>query len=444
MAVESRAAWRARLALVVVFTLIVAACTSAQPSQTSQVSGSAQPSQTSQVSGAPIVLGLDCALSAPGDVPSGIHIVRGAELGLTYVNDVMGGVLGGRKLQIVETDDSSLPANGINNYRRLVSQDHAVVVFGFQHSAVQEAVNAVANDLKVPVIGTYDSADAVTGSAFPYSYRTNLLNSQMVDGWIAWAKQQGYHKIAVLVENSDFGLSVTQDIAAANTSLGLNASIDTEKFDTTATDFTPQLLKIKAFAPDVLFNVSLGQQIDLTVDQAATLGLTPGIPTLLSVDQPTNGTWWKSHPNDGLLYFTMQYKPGQALSTAGQWFYQQFQQKYPGTYPTFPDFSGFGDVYLIAQAIDKAGAADPASIQNVLNTDSFVGWTGTVTFPDAAGAAYHTWSAPVLIAEYTEPNQTVLDAKISLAYTPTVEAGAGASPAPTAAAPTAVGASQAP
>ena len=55
--------------------------------------------------GPDIVIGLSTPLSAPGAVTLGQQNQRGAELGIEYVNTVMGGVLGGRKLVMFTEDD---------------------------------------------------------------------------------------------------------------------------------------------------------------------------------------------------------------------------------------------------------------------------------------------------------------------------------------------------
>jgi len=58
-------------------------------------------------------IGLLSPFSPPGDPAAGKRIRWGAELGIKYVNEEMGGVLNGRPLELVVEDDAGTPADGI-------------------------------------------------------------------------------------------------------------------------------------------------------------------------------------------------------------------------------------------------------------------------------------------------------------------------------------------
>jgi len=62
-----------------------------------------------------------------------------------------GGVLGGRKIELIVEDDAGTPEKGAAGLRKLVSQDRVVAVVGQFHSSVTEAVQDLAEQLKVPV-----------------------------------------------------------------------------------------------------------------------------------------------------------------------------------------------------------------------------------------------------------------------------------------------------
>lgn len=59
----------------------------------------------------PVRLGVLTPLSPPGDASAGQFIVRGARMGADEVN-ARGGVLGGRKIELVVEDDSGTPEKG--------------------------------------------------------------------------------------------------------------------------------------------------------------------------------------------------------------------------------------------------------------------------------------------------------------------------------------------
>ena len=106
---------------------------------------------------APVKIGVLTPLSPPGDATAGQFIARGAKMAADEING-QGGVLGGRKIELVVEDDAGTPEKGAAGLRKLVSQDRVVAVVGQFHSSVTEAVQDLAEQLKVPVFLTQASA----------------------------------------------------------------------------------------------------------------------------------------------------------------------------------------------------------------------------------------------------------------------------------------------
>ena len=85
-------------------------------------------STSSSGSHAPIVIG--ASLSLTGDFSTdGQAFDRGYQLWASYVN-THGGLLGGRKVKLVILNDASNPTTVSTNYTKLISSDHASLVFG--------------------------------------------------------------------------------------------------------------------------------------------------------------------------------------------------------------------------------------------------------------------------------------------------------------------------
>jgi len=105
----------------------------------------------------PVKIGVLTPLSPPGDASAGQLILRGAKMGAEEVN-AHGGVLGGRKIELVVEDDSGTPEKGSAGFRKLATQDQVVAVVGQFHSSVMAAVQVLAEQFKVPVFSTQASA----------------------------------------------------------------------------------------------------------------------------------------------------------------------------------------------------------------------------------------------------------------------------------------------
>ena len=370
---------------------------------------------------APVTIGLEAPFSPPGDPVLGQLIRRGAELGVEYVNTVMGGVLGGRKVVLAIEDEQGRAEAAVAGYRRLVSENHAVAVTGFVHSSSILAANEVAKELGVPTIATYTGAEDVTAKHYPIAFRTHAIDPIRAAVWLDFMTKRGMKRISIVAETTDFGLGLLKETEEQNKTKNLGLEIQAVTFDHNVTDLTPQLLQVKAFKPDLVVNIAVGSLIDIMINQATTLGILPATPMLISYDQPVRPQFWKLHPENGVgIYFIAYYSPKQALSAAGQWFAKRYEETYKE--PTvYAGLNGFGDVIIIAEAVERAKSTDPAAIIEALETGKFQGWpAAAVTFPRAQGVYWHNWSPPVLILHYTKAGQDWREAEV--AYAPPASA----------------------
>src|SRR5580765_921763 len=233
----------------------------------------------------PVKIGVLTPLSPPGDAAAGQFIVRGAKMGAEEVN-ARGGVLGGRKIELIVEDDSGTPEKGAAGFRKLATQDGVVAVLGQFHSSVALAVQDLAEQFKVPIFATQASARAFTEKHLNYSFRTHVIDTDRVQLWNRWIKDKGFKTVALLAENTDYGVGLVEDTKKLFPSTAGGAELKTIVFDRAVVDLTPQLLEIKSWKPDVVINIGVGTPAYLIIKQAADVGLLPGTPMLVSYDMP--------------------------------------------------------------------------------------------------------------------------------------------------------------
>ena len=364
----------------------------------------------------PITIGLIIPLSPPGDPTAGQLIRRGAELAIDYYNE-KGGIAGGRKLKLSVQDSQGRPEGGVAAYRRLVSEDHAIGATGFFHSSVNLAVNEVAKAMGVPTIATQASAAEITSKKYDVAFRTHVIDPVRVSAWLDFIKQKGFARVSLLAETSDYGVGLVEETEKQNKEKNAGLELQTMTFDRSSTDLTPLLLQVKAFRPHLLINIGVGQPMDLMIEQAATLGITPQTAMLISYDAPVRPQFLQLHPKNGAgLYFIAYYSPRQKLSDLGTWFAKAYEDRYKES-PVYSSLNGFGDVAILAQAADHARSSDPKSIIAALEGGKFTTWAAAdVTFPRAEGVYWHNWSPPVLILHYTDANQDWKAAEVVLEH----------------------------
>ena len=138
----------------------------------------------------PMTFGLITPLSPPGETLLGQLIKRGSEIGVDYLNE-KGGVLG-RKVVLSVQDSAGKNELGVAAYRRLVSNEKAVAVFGFVHSGVNLAVNEVAKEMGVPTMGTQTGAGDITAKHYDIAFRTHAVDPPRASTWLGCIKKNGY------------------------------------------------------------------------------------------------------------------------------------------------------------------------------------------------------------------------------------------------------------
>lgn len=364
----------------------------------------------------PVVIGVLTPLSPPGDVAAGQLIVRGAELAAQYVNEVMGGVLGGRPIELAIEDDQGTPEAGVAGYRRLAVQKGAVAIIGQYHSSVNLAVNEVAKEVGVPVFSTQASARDITAKHYEIAFRTHAIDPARAAAWLTFIEDQGFKRVALIAEDTDYGVGLIEETKKQAQERGMDIELNTIVFSRGTVDLTPQLLQIKAWNPDLVINIGVGEAAHLIIDQAYTIDLFPEVPMLASYDFPVRPEFWEIHGEKGNdLFFISYFHPQQELSELGEWFTKAYQEKY-GEPPVYTAYSAFGGVVIVAQALNLAGDTDPKALIKALEEGEFQNWTGTVTFPHGEGPFWHQWTPPLLILHYTEPNQSYRDAEIVYVY----------------------------
>src|SRR5438876_12000119 len=183
----------------------------------------------------PVKIGVLTPLSPPGDASAGQFIVRGAKMAADDVN-ARGGVLGGRKIELHIEDDSGTPEKGVAGFRKLASQDKAVAVIGQFHSSVMGAVQDLAEQFKIPVFSTQASAKGITERHLTYTFRTHVIDPDRVALWNRWIKGQGFKRVVVLAENTDYGDGVVEDTKKLFKTMGVGPELKTRVFDRSVVD----------------------------------------------------------------------------------------------------------------------------------------------------------------------------------------------------------------
>lgn len=161
----------------------------------------------------PVLIGFDGAYGQKTNTAP-IAIELGARAAIDEINRA-GGVLGGRPLQLVTTDNKGVSARGKDNFIELASMKDMVAVLGGKYSPISVEVLPEAQRLKVPLISVWGSADAITEQkARPsYAFRVSLKDEWGVQAMIArLARKHKAARACAFLPNTAWGRSAEQVI----------------------------------------------------------------------------------------------------------------------------------------------------------------------------------------------------------------------------------------
>jgi branched-chain amino acid transport system substrate-binding protein len=324
----------------------------------------------------PVPVGAIEILSGPA-AAYGVAIKAGLELALDEINQK--GVLGGRKIALTVEDSAGDKNQAINAARKLIGRDKAVTIIGPTLSNEMFAVGPVTNERKVPTIGTSTTAVGITDIG-PYIFRTSLPEADVIPVTLKKAQARGVKTIALMYANDDaFSKSGFDTMKAAAEKLGLNI-VAIESFGSKDTDFSAQLTKIKALKPDAVGISALVEPVSGVMLAAKNLGFPP--QTLFiggnGANSPKLGDI-AGAAADGMIVGSPWFigKP----DPLNQKFVAAFKAKY-GKDPDQFAAQAYDTMFIVAQAIDRAGAADTEKVTQALARTNFTGVMGPFTFTD--------------------------------------------------------------
>ena len=181
---------------------------------------------------------------------------NGMQLAQEEIN-AKGGVLGGRKLEIIFRDDGSAPGDAVRVAEELLTRENVAFLAGTFLSNVGLAVADFANQKKTLFIATEPLTDAITmGQGNRYTFRVRPSTYMQTKMLVEAVKAKGVKKWAIVAPNYEYGQSAAANFKKLIKAATPDAEIVGEQF--------PALGKIDAGAtvaalenvkPDGIFNV---------------------------------------------------------------------------------------------------------------------------------------------------------------------------------------------
>lgn len=326
-----------------------------------------------------IKVGLNYELS--GNVATyGQGLVEGIELGFEEINK-NGGVLG-KQVELVKKDNKSDATEAANVSTALATKDKVVLLLGPATSGNTKAASPAATTSKVPLVSASATADDVTvdknGKVRQYIFKTCFSDSFQGVIMANFASNDLKAKNAAILQDvtSDYSKGLLTSFKGQFSKLG-GKIVAEEAYKAKDNDFNAVLTKIKSTNPDVIYIPGYYEEVGLIVKQARQLGLNVPILGGDGYESPKLAEIAGASVLNN-VYYTNHYSSTDTSPEVVK-FRDAFKVKYNKAPDAF-NALGYDLAYFAADAIKRAGAADPAKIQQALaETKDFKGVTGTIS-----------------------------------------------------------------
>lgn len=314
-------------------------------------------------------LGNSVALTGPAAF-GGLAVKYGAEIAIDEINE-KGGVLG-KKLRLIQYDDAGAPPRGVDNVRRIALSDKCVAILGGYHSTVGLAQVDPVTEIGIPWIGTTGANTKIieNGKSPNFMFRVS-----MKDKWVAQyladqaLKISKNGKVAVMFENTGWGNGAIGDFKASMTQKGKDA-VAAETFNWNDQDMSAQVIRIRDAGADTVVLFALdreGNQILRSMDKVGFK------PTIVSAWGLAGNLGELAGPLADGVRVIQTYSWMGELTPKGKAVWEKIQKKF-GLKDTSELKMGsatansYDAVYIIAKAIEKAGAFDWKKVREALYT----------------------------------------------------------------------------
>ncbi len=300
---------------------------------------------------------------------------HGVVLALEEIN-AAGGVLG-RPLELAYEDNQTKSGESATVVKKLISRDKVIALIGEVSSGRSLEAAPIAQAAKIPMIAPAATNPKVTQTG-NYIFRVCFIDPFQGTVMAKFAKEDlKARKVAILSSVSNaYSLGLAKFFKETFTAGG--GEITTEKnFSEGDKDFRAQLTAVKAAGVDAVFVPGYYTESALIVRQARDLGLT--VPFF-------GGDGWEDEQllkigGEALngCYYSTHFSAENTDPVVAQ-FAAKYKARWNGEVPGAFSALGYDAVYILADAIKRAGTTDGTKLRDALAaTKNFPGVSGVTT-----------------------------------------------------------------
>ncbi len=326
-----------------------------------------------------------------GDMPAvGSACKNAAEMAVNEVNAAGGLPVGGKnyKVELYVEDNGGKADQSAAAAQKLITQEEVVAIIGPNASRYAIPASEIAEGNQTVFITPWSTnpkttLDATTNLPKKYAFRACFIDPFQGGVLAKFALENLKAKKAAVLYDvaSDYNKGIAEVFKEGYEKMG-GKVVSFETYTTNDKDFSAQLTKIKAAAPDVIFLPNYYSEVPLQIKQAHSLGIK--VPFLGSDSWGSSELLTLCGADCEGYYFSTHYAADNATPVA-----VKFIEGYKKTYSAVPDdvaaltWDAFG---LLFTSLKNAGKTDRESVRNALaKLPEYKGVTGDMKFQEGSG-----------------------------------------------------------
>jgi branched-chain amino acid transport system substrate-binding protein len=304
---------------------------------------------------------------------------NGARLAVEEINAAGGLKVGDKtyKLELVAEDDKADPKEGTISAQKVVDSG-AVAVVGHLNSGTTIPASKIYSDAGMTQISPSATNPKYTQQGFKTAFRVVANDNQQGAVLANYAADTLKAKtIAILDDRTAYGQGLADVVERVAKEKGIKV-VGREFTNDKATDFNAILTKVRASKPDVVMYGGMDATAGPMAKQMKQLGIKS---VLLAGDGVCTPEFIKlAGDAAGILHCS---QAGEAVEklAKGTEFVDKYKKRFNSEVQIYSPYS-YDAVYVIAEAIKRAGKADRASITSAMPATNYPGLTGNVAFDD--------------------------------------------------------------
>jgi branched-chain amino acid transport system substrate-binding protein len=304
---------------------------------------------------------------------------KGWQLAVEQVN-ASGGVLGGRKVEIISRDDAGQPDVATRAAQELVTNEKVDLLTGTLLSHIGVAVADFANRNKIFFLAAQPLTDAIIwekGNRYTFRLRTSTYTLAQIT--VSEAAKLPAKRWATIAPNYEYGQSAVESFKSALKAKRPDVEFVAEQW--------PALGKLEAGAtvqallaakPDAVFNVTFGADLARFAREGNLRGLFRGRPVVsLLTGEPEYLDPLKDEAPKG--WIVTGYPVDQIELPAHKKFLTEYRAKY-NELPKLGSLMGYVTVEALVAILNKAKSTDPDKLIEAARGLAFDSAMGPIAF----------------------------------------------------------------